>query len=318
MDDEGLLAKNKLVLAPDGPYQIWCTTTPIDYWPVTNTALWIEWRRWDQNPAGDHFTNLILHIAEVLLVWTVLCKLSIPGALLAAVIFAVHPVNVESVAWIAQRKNMMAMLFFLFVDPGGIVNTSDILIHPSSFILHPFLFWHRLSLAAFLLAMLSKGSVAVFPVLLLGIIWWLRSGDCPDFSARAPTEGWSAPGQAWSRWSAEMGLSPYSSDPARKNRTVAFSSAKSGRNRPFFPYCCGAGCGERYGSGLMVLKRCFAPPVSQMLAGRRRRGMVLSVQGFFTGQFVFYLCTMGRQARQFYMVAAVVGSNCRHNCALAL
>jgi tetratricopeptide (TPR) repeat protein len=119
-------------------------------------------------------------------------------------IFAVHPVNVESVAWIAQRKNTLSMLFFLlsilwylkFLKLARLrlaaKHIPSTVYHPlstfSSFILHPssFHFWYWLSLSAFVLAMLSKGSVAVLPVLLLGIIWWLRPmGTVPIF---APTK----------------------------------------------------------------------------------------------------------------------------------
>jgi Flp pilus assembly protein TadD len=117
--------------------------------------------------------------------------LSIPGAFLAAIIFALHPVNVQSVAWISQRKNMMAMLFFLLsilwylkffgLAPPRLAAKLSMVHRPlpadSSFIPHPssFYFWYWLSLAAFALAMLSKASAVTLPVLLLGIAWWLHT-----------------------------------------------------------------------------------------------------------------------------------------------
>jgi tetratricopeptide (TPR) repeat protein len=134
--------------------------------------------------------------------------MSIPGAFLAALLFAVYPVNVETVAWIASRKNIMAMLFFLlsilwylkadelarrpFSEWRPLAAKRSTVHRPlsaiSSFILHPssFHFWYWLSLAALVLAMLSKGSAVVLPVLLLGIIWWLRSMTRRDLLRIAP------------------------------------------------------------------------------------------------------------------------------------
>ena len=225
LDDE-LFTQNALVNAPDGLYRFWLTTQAADYWPVTNTTFWIEWRLWWTHSTGYHVTNLILHVAEALLIWIILKKLSIPGAFLAALIFAVHPVNVEAVAWISQRKDVMAMLFFLLsilwylkadmptVNVGMAPASSDTASAPShggpweremtparsqggpwerektfsSFILHPssFHFWYWLSLAAFVLAMLGKGSAAVLPVLLPMFIRRLRPLRRLDLARIAP------------------------------------------------------------------------------------------------------------------------------------
>ncbi|MGD0655914.1 MAG: tetratricopeptide repeat protein, partial [Thermoguttaceae bacterium] len=152
-----------------------------------------------------------LHMAESLLIWLILRKLSIPGAFLAALIFAVHPVNVESVAWIAERKDLTAMLFFLLSILWYLkvfMPTASVGMAParsqggpwerektfSSFILHPssFHFWYWLSLAAFVLAVLGKGSAVILPLLLLGIVWWLRPLETVPISE--PTK---------------MGLSPF-------------------------------------------------------------------------------------------------------------
>jgi protein O-mannosyl-transferase len=207
-DDDLLLTNNYLIKAPDGLHRFWCTTEAKDYWPATNTTFWLEWRLWGMNSTGYHVSNLILHIAEALLVWIVLRKLSIPGAFLAAMFFAVHPVNVESVAWIAQRKNTMAMLFLLLSVLWylkAVMPTASAGMAPAprpTFGRRPLaakqntahcplstahnLHWYWLSLAAFALSMLGKGSVAVLPALLLGIVWWLRPLTRWDLVRTAP------------------------------------------------------------------------------------------------------------------------------------
>ena len=108
-----LLTGNSLIKSSDGLCRFWITSQAQDYWPISNATLWGEWRLWEMNPAGYRVSNLLLHVVESLLVWIALRKISVPGAFLAALIFAVHPVNVEAVAWISQRKDMMAVLFFL-------------------------------------------------------------------------------------------------------------------------------------------------------------------------------------------------------------
>jgi protein O-mannosyl-transferase len=187
-DNDLYITKNQILKASDGLYRFCCTTEPVEYHPVTNTTFWIEWRLWGMNSTGYHVTNLILHIVESLLIWIILRKLSIPGAFLAAMIFAVHPVNVESAAWIAERKDMMAMLFFLLSilcylkhfssscdeNPQRSRHTlcSDLVHGVCGLHIDR---WYWLSLGAFVSAMLSKGSVAMLPMILLGITWWLRT-----------------------------------------------------------------------------------------------------------------------------------------------
>ena len=185
-DDEALVINNSIINASDGLYRIWFTTEPYEYYPVAYSMSWCELRLWGMNPTGYHVTNFILHVIESLLIWIILRKLFIPGAFLAAFIFAVHPVNVESVAWIAQWRNTRAMLFFLlsilcylkmealpsFLQNSLYQKTSPLT--PGHYVSGRSPIWYWLSLVLFILAMLSKGSVVVLPVLLLGIIWWLR------------------------------------------------------------------------------------------------------------------------------------------------
>jgi tetratricopeptide (TPR) repeat protein len=174
LDDDNLMTENPLIKTFDGLYRFWCSTAAQEFYPVSNTTFWMEWRLWGWNPAGYHITNLILHVIDVLLIWIILRKLSIPGAFVAAIIFAVHPVNVESVAWIAQVRNMLAMTFLLLSILWYLkAETAPPLPQRNLYQLVAGR-WYLLSLAAFVLAMLSKGSAAVLPALVLGIVWWLR------------------------------------------------------------------------------------------------------------------------------------------------
>ena len=113
-DDDFYVTKNRLLTAPDGLRQIWFSLeSPSQYFPLTYTSFRIERSLWGLKPTGYHWVNILLHTANALLLWRLLTVLRVPGAWLAAGIFALHPVQVESVAWITERKNvLMAFSFY--------------------------------------------------------------------------------------------------------------------------------------------------------------------------------------------------------------
>ena len=103
-DDDVLVLNNLLVHRWDGLWYIWFTSLAEDYYPITWTSFWLEWKLWGPSPYGYHAVNVLLHAFNTILVWKVLKALKVPSAWFSALLFGIHPVGVDSVAWISQRK----------------------------------------------------------------------------------------------------------------------------------------------------------------------------------------------------------------------
>ncbi|MBK8596543.1 MAG: tetratricopeptide repeat protein [Holophagales bacterium] len=133
------------------------------YYPLTHSAFWLQSRLWGDETLGSHLVGIALHLLAALLLYAGLRRLEVPGALLSAAVFALHPVQVESVAWLSELKNTLsgtlffgAALAYLGFDRGRRRGA------------------YALALGLFVLGLLAKTVVAVLPVALLAALWWRR------------------------------------------------------------------------------------------------------------------------------------------------
>src|SRR5262245_54960522 len=133
------------------------------YYPLLHSAFWFEHRLWGDDPVAYRVMNVLLHAVAVCLLFQVLRRLKIPGAALAAAIFALHPVHVESVAWISEQKNTLSAVFYLAAVLAYLRFDEDREV-PS----------YVLASTFFVLALLTKTVTASLPAALLVIFWWQR------------------------------------------------------------------------------------------------------------------------------------------------
>src|SRR5437762_7983351 len=163
-DDDAYITNNELLTAPNGLRRIWLSfDSPSQYFPLTYTSFRIDRALWGLNPSGYHWTNIFLHVANALLVWRLLARLKLPGAWLAAAIFALHPVQVESVAWITERKNVLMGFFFLLTLLAWIAFTDESTRRPWRF--------YVLAVILYALALSAKTTACTLPAALLLILW---------------------------------------------------------------------------------------------------------------------------------------------------
>jgi protein O-mannosyl-transferase len=164
-DDDEHLTKPEL-RSWEGLEQIWTNVgVTHQYYPLVHTVFWIEQRLWGNNLPYYHLVNILLHAGAALLLINCLRELKVPGSWLAGVLFALHPIQVESVAWLSELKNTLSATFCLF--SALLYLRFDRTRNYSTYFV---------ALGLFSLGLLSKSVICVLPAAILVILWWKRRG----------------------------------------------------------------------------------------------------------------------------------------------
>ncbi|MCE0499591.1 MAG: tetratricopeptide repeat protein [Methylacidiphilales bacterium] len=170
-DDDVYVTENPCIVGPLGLKEIWTTSqTGGMFDPLVLTTFWVEHKLWGLAPLPYHLVNVFMHAACAILLWRVLRSLHVPGAWLGAALWALHPVQVESVAWISELKNTQSGVFYLlaiffFVKWLKTRNPDE---RTGSG-------WnYGLTLLFAALAMTSKSSTVILPLILCLCAWWIE------------------------------------------------------------------------------------------------------------------------------------------------
>ncbi len=162
-DDPAHVTRTQL-RSVEGLVRIWADLDATQqYYPLTHSMFWVQHRLWGDDPLGYHLVNVALHAVNALLLLVLLSRLRVPGATLAAFVFALHPVMVESVAWVTELKNTLSGLLYLVAALAYL--RFDRTRQGR---------WYAVALGLFLLGLASKTVVATLPGALLVVFWWQR------------------------------------------------------------------------------------------------------------------------------------------------
>ncbi len=168
-DDPRWVTANPLLRTGQGLWRVWFDVgSHPQYYPLVLSALWVEFHLWGLDPLGYHLVNVVLHATSAMLLWRLLRRLDVPGAWCAAALFALHPVHVESVAWVTELKNVLSGLFYflaftVMVDWFGLGDRRG-----------GGAWRWGLGLVLSICAVLSKTVTCTFPAAVLLVVWWQR------------------------------------------------------------------------------------------------------------------------------------------------
>jgi tetratricopeptide (TPR) repeat protein len=174
-DDDDHLTNNPCIIGPLGFPAIWTTSRAV-YYPLVLTTFWAEHAIWGLNPLPYHLVNVAMHAASAILLWMTLRRMRVQGAWLGAALWALHPVQVESAAWITEMKNTQSGIFYLLAILSFLkwlaLHEAPDAGHVDGF---PRARAYGAALLCAALAILSKSSTVMLPVV-LGLCWWWMDG----------------------------------------------------------------------------------------------------------------------------------------------
>lgn len=159
MDDWGYITANSWVTEASAPWRFWTTFAQTDYWPLTYTFYWLFFKAFGENPFGYHLINIFMHALNGVLIFTLATRFKLRWPIWVALLFLVHPLHVQAVAWIVQFKTLLStalalaslLTFQSYLDGKGRKHFA-------------------LAILAFALALLAKTSVIFLPFVFLGLM----------------------------------------------------------------------------------------------------------------------------------------------------
>ena len=171
-DDEAHVTETETLRTWQGLRAIWTQPGAVQqYYPLTYTLFWIQFHLWHPHVAGYHLVNIFLHAFNAILLMPLLIQLEVPGAWLAGLLFAIHPVHVESVAWISELKNTLSTFLYLLSLIAYLRFESSarrVSAKASSWR------WYFISLLLYLSALFAKTVTASLPAAVCLLLWWKR------------------------------------------------------------------------------------------------------------------------------------------------